>query len=152
MIKMLLAFTFLTLSLGVNAAAVEYRISDGEGISGSFKYDFESDEYSDVAVSAFYAVYDTLIGTGRAAEGAGENVVSGAASFITLDFETILSPSVPSVLLFCENYVTQCDSSESTSKMSGNANATPSAVPIPAAAWLFGSAILGLGALKRRNA
>lgn len=28
----------------------------------------------------------------------------------------------------------------------------PSAVPIPAAAWLFGSALLGLGAIKRRKA
>lgn len=27
----------------------------------------------------------------------------------------------------------------------------PSAVPVPAAAWLFGSALLGLGALKRRK-
>lgn len=29
---------------------------------------------------------------------------------------------------------------------------TPSAVPIPAAAWLFGSALLGLGVVKRRKA
>jgi hypothetical protein len=27
-----------------------------------------------------------------------------------------------------------------------------SAVPVPAAAWLFGSALLGLGAVKRRKA
>lgn len=30
--------------------------------------------------------------------------------------------------------------------------ATPSAVPIPAAAWLFGSALLGLGVAKRKKA
>jgi len=30
--------------------------------------------------------------------------------------------------------------------------ATLSAVPLPAAAWLFGSALLGLGAIKRRKA
>ncbi|MCB1700895.1 MAG: VPLPA-CTERM sorting domain-containing protein [Pseudomonadales bacterium] len=29
---------------------------------------------------------------------------------------------------------------------------TPSSVPLPAAAWLFGSALLGLGAVKRRKA
>ncbi len=29
---------------------------------------------------------------------------------------------------------------------------SPSAVPLPAAAWLFGSALLGLGALKRKKA
>ncbi len=28
----------------------------------------------------------------------------------------------------------------------------PSEVPIPAAAWLFGSALLGLGAMKRKKA
>jgi hypothetical protein len=30
-------------------------------------------------------------------------------------------------------------------------DATPSPVPVPAAAWLFGSALLGLGAIKRRK-
>ena len=29
---------------------------------------------------------------------------------------------------------------------------TPSAVPVPAAVWLFGSALLGLGVVKRRKA
>ena len=35
---------------------------------------------------------------------------------------------------------------------SGLSAATVSAVPLPAAAWLFGSALLGLGVIKRRKA
>jgi hypothetical protein len=33
-----------------------------------------------------------------------------------------------------------------------NGTVSSSAVPLPAAAWLFGSALLGFGALKRRKA
>lgn len=38
-----------------------------------------------------------------------------------------------------------------TSAVVGTINLTPSAVPVPAAAWLFGSALAGLLGLSRRK-
>jgi hypothetical protein len=59
----------------------------------------------------------------------------------------------PLLFLAGENYTFSVQSPRELEAVTfGSIEASVSTVPIPAAAWLFGSALLGLGAVKRKKA
>jgi hypothetical protein len=162
MLKKLLAFTCLTLSIGANAATIvnvrgtDYSIDTFLGSYNDNIVLIESQVWwEDFELASDFAV----------AIGDSLGTPNGEDGFLSPSFAYSAVPTVfgggewegrPEGL-----EVNSWDTSEgwvgTTAPIPYDyewtyAVATPSAVPIPAAAWLFGSALLGLGAIKRRKA
>ncbi len=160
-LKKLLAFTCLTLSMGAHAAQVIWTFDnvsyeDGGTTVGSFTYDTTSDSVisanwvttcggtlcqGDLTIESFTGDGDELL---------SNNVDdSGGPLEFWNDFywDRNLSDG-PGVVRIIDGWIHEPDSETEVWLMSG----TISSVPLPAAAWLFGSALLGLGALKRKKA
>jgi len=79
--------------------------------------------------------------------------VSGSFNFDLSGMEAGDAGSVLSNALFAgaeESFFTSPHDYELV--ITGDVSATPSAVPVPAAVWLFGSALAGLGAVRRQKA
>ena len=145
---------------------------DGGTASGSFVYDADTDVFSDILVTttagAFApgAVYTSLVvgGAGDAVLTSGSGNLTGAAA-LQLVFYTPLTNAgglVPLVDLFFlqfSSYEGSCVNASCSTldfarlMVDGGVIGTPAAVvPVPAAAWLLGSALAGLGMLRRRAA
>lgn len=155
--------------------------SNGDAVSGSFVYDANTNTYSDISiVSNFYGpvtytgenplYYDVGGGDPYGPDiddpltdfsDTGMTLAAGYTFFggtyqkeLTLAFGTALTnaggtvalvPAVSNERLYVD--VVQ-DYAESRTLVSG----VITAVPIPAAVWLFGSALAGLGWFRRRQA
>ena len=140
---------------------------DGGVASGSFTYDADTNTYSDIAlittngstlngavygyVNTYYPFIDAdsiIFADSPSAD------LSDAQQLVLFFAEDLTSsggsvgfrPTLSSVEVLCGN--TQCSVSDGTERQIVAGYVT--AVPIPAAAWLFGSALAGLGWLKRK--
>ena len=144
MIKQTVALIGLTLCIGANAASIEYSLSGD--LSGGFWYE-EGVGFSNVSIQAFLGSYSHLDGDASLVDitlGISDGPIQ--QSIIFGAFSPALSAQAPSILDFeeCNIQYRFCGT-----VISGSAIATPSAVPLPAAAWLFISAIAGLAGAKR---
>jgi hypothetical protein len=164
MLKMLLAFTCLTLSIGANAAPVTWTFhdvvyADKSTTVGSFTFD------ADLGVNGEYTSFNFTTTCGALCVGNLSDTV-----FVIGSHDRLLTNNIDDVAtVFYNDFywaspltngggvieVLPIDSlianqvyTEYTQVEGGYI----SSVPIPAAAWLFGSALLGLGALKRKKA
>jgi hypothetical protein len=108
-------------------------------LSGGFWYE-EGVGFSNVSIQAFLGSYSHLDGDASLVD------ITLGISDGPIQQSIILSAQAPSILDFeeCNIQYRFCGT-----VISGSAIATPSAVPLPAAAWLFISAIAGLAGAKR---
>lgn len=151
MLKILLAVTSLTLSMAVNAASVTYTMSDGGAVSAGGTFTWENGIISEV---------DITICTHNSCSGlVGLGVVTTTADSINVEYSKTQGRRNYDVYQFTQPLDGLNTTSGQLTVYSRNAvygthgfTASPSAVPLPAAAWLFGSAILGLAAVKRKKA
>ena len=142
MIKLLMAVSCLMLSMAVNAAPVVWNVSDASSVFGTFTTDNGSVTAVDLGVPSigldftqFSPVPITLGYEFSAINGSYAIDVGSPVGFNGLE------PVPVSFLVY----------SGSTPFIANHGNATPSPVPIPAAAWLFGSALVGLVGIGRRK-
>ena len=162
MIKTLLVFTCLTLSISVNAATINLssemngaQANAGAG-SGSGGVGF-ANMTLDTATNFFSwnISWSGLTGTATSAhfhgpalpsQTAGVQVAIGIASNPVIGSATITNEQQADLLagLWYVNV-------HSTADPGGEIRGQVSVVPIPAAAWLFGSALLGLLGVARRK-
>ncbi len=160
MLKKLLAFTCLTLSMGAHAAQVIWTFDnilydDGSTTVGSFTYDTISDSVisanwvttcggtvcqGDLTIESFTGDGDELL----------SNNVDDSGSPVEFWNDFLFYPNLGDgvSVINVDGVIKESVSGYEVWLMSG----TISSVPLPAAAWLFGSALLGLGALKRKKA
>jgi hypothetical protein len=166
MLKMLLAFTCLTLSIGIHAAPVTWTFqdvvyADNSTTVGSFTYDADLDGGAGVYTSLdFVTTCASPVCSGTVDPwsislstplnlvvfGDDEAFESIGASFAWAS--PLTNEGGTYFLDLNKSYITDGDSFFDVS--TGSITTVPN-VPIPAAAWLFGSALLGLGALKRKK-
>jgi hypothetical protein len=139
---------------------------DGGVATGSFVYDADTDLYIDVSISSlfYYQVIPTHYNEVSAWPGELDSTTlslyteesEGITSYqdlIFLDFDQALSNAGGTI------GVTGWESSATTVGLSGASSAdhyiisgtVVSAVPVPAAVWLFGSALAGLGWMRRKQ-
>ncbi len=157
MLKKLLAFTCLTLSIGANAAPVTWTFDnvvydDGSTTVGSFTYDADLDAFISLnyVTTCITACSGELSMTSFGGNGdvLATNNFDGNVDLVKNDFN--FSPSLveASMVSGVVAFISNANSGALATTISG----TVSAVPVPAAAWLFGSALLGLGVVKRKKA
>ena len=166
--KKLLAFTCLSASLGANAAyVVESAPGIATGIGGleiggnSYNVDFEAigDSYSTFGGNEHFWEDET---SARAAVNAITTFLTSKGIFAlnngtesTLGFEGfgVLFPLNSAAFSSQQGSPGAWGAIQIGDQSSAEYAATAwSVVPIPAAAWLFGSALLGLGVVKRKKA
>jgi hypothetical protein len=158
-------FLFLVLvifSISAQAAPVTWAVNnanfdDGGALTGQFDYDDVTDEYSNVSLNVsagtlFDSAYYNLVFTGDATEAwfPESGYIPGPLTrTLVLEFSQALSSAGGSVdLMGTDGYPGDFE----TTPRVLLAGATLSAVPIPAAVWLFGSALAGLGWMRRKRA
>jgi hypothetical protein len=142
---------------------------DGGAASGSFIYDASTDIYSSIDIitttgtrmpGAHYQYATFFLGSSGNVVGLTDingPDLSGAAAWF-MEFAGGLTNLGGNVSLvstfggesFCED--PDCAISVGSPQFRGVTAGTASAVPIPAAVWLFGSALAGLGWLRRKQA
>ena len=177
--RILLAFIGVLLAHGVNSAPVTWTLedvvfADGGTAAGSFVYDADTNAYSGIFVETFLSNGDlgrTYI-TDDFADGLfsqpsqvyfGEYPSSAFdlshAWGLQLDFSTPLSNFGGTVALIVgspneskEGYCGTDASCAFPQTYRTIVGGQVSAVPIPAAVWLFGSALAGLGWMRRKQA
>ena len=142
MIKVLMAVSCLMLSMAVNAATINWTFDDSSALTGGFTAVDGLVTEADVTVTYF--------GTTRFTEVSNINTSHVLLRTTGRSLE-ILSPT-SSWNGSAPHDVDYTFSDSSGYVTGGVAYITPSQVPIPAAAWLFGSALLGLGVVKRKKA
>jgi hypothetical protein len=178
MLKQTLALIGLTLSLGANAATVTYEYT-GQTYEFLAESPYNSSMTIESSLSFDLATTANLSFLDRKADLTSYSIFDGVrtldssnSTFLAARFETNslgsitawsfqLSPgSTPNnedLVIFrsdtgCYDYTRMPGRIEGCSNRGPGTFTGPSAVPIPAAAWLFGSALLGLGLMKRKIA
>jgi len=129
-------------------------------ITGAFTYDADTLAVFDVSISGIYDVY--VSGTDASASGT-QMLFTGGSSLLVLEFSSALTnaggvihlvegsaPSATSGIL--DNGSQECLGSCYQLLGAGGGTISGSVVPIPAAAWLFASALAGLGWVRRKQA
>jgi len=165
--RSILVLTALLLSLTSNAAPVTWTVdsllfSDGGSGFGSFDYDASTNLYSEINITTLrsddggFANYQSLLPSVPSNDerlflvGPGAGGLTGLSFFFssgltnTGGMVTILSGEE----VFCEDY--EC--SQPAGKIRDVVSGSVSAVPVPAAVWLFGSALAALGWLRAKPA
>ena len=167
---------FLSASFSVSAAPVVWTVNnaqfaDGGTLAGSFAFDANTLEYSDVALtttagssagfqfagSQTYssATYGTFLGLQELITSSAPISCDGGLTCLTdlrLDFASALTSSGGTI-----GILTDFQTQEGVERSDDLVNArllisgTITAVPVPAAVWLFGSGLVGLGWLRRRQ-
>jgi len=174
MIKRLLAFIFLTMSFGANAAMLSWTIqdavlTDGQTVTGGFNFNSNTSTYSSIAISnsgtlEFPAsTYDRVQ--------ASRLPCAGSASFCVFNDSDPVLDDVMLILTLSENMTNlggtidintlfpafalctdaNCFANDTQEVYFSQGTVTTNVVPLPAAAWLFGSALLGLIGYSRRK-
>ncbi len=161
MLKKLLAVTCLTLSMGAHAAQVIWTFDnvlyeDGSTTVGSFTYDTDLQDVTS-------ANWVTTCGSSSVCKGdlttdifiyddnfnlLESSNTDGSIYDFWNDFEFHRNlGDGPGVVIIVDGYIENSDTGDKEQLMSG----TISAVPLPAAAWLFGAALIGLAGIKRKK-
>lgn len=159
--RFLLLLLFLSIGTGAMAAPVTYALSDfnfadGGSAHGSFTYDSSSNIMS--AVNIY-----TTSGTAFTGDAYG----TGVANWLYLEFYTDNFPGTTNETAFvlslnqgaisgtAQGTEFLCTgewcSGSSIGLRSIVGSGTLTAVPLPAAVWLFGSALAGLGWIRRKQ-
>ena len=154
----------------VQAAVVTWTVNgtfvDGGTMTGTFDYDADSNMYSNISITTtnyapaccgaqFGGTYTTPFTFGSLDEShffAETNAsVGGNFLILQLDFLSDLTNAggVVNIDVNSNNSIEIVTSFEAIRNLMPGA--TVSAVPIPAAVWLFGSALAGLGWLRRKQ-
>lgn len=80
-----------------------------------------------------------------------DGLLNGAATFDSATpvatIALTATNTISSLALATGNYVLRLNASRNP----GSASASVASVPVPAAAWLFGSALVGIGAIRRKK-
>lgn len=125
--------------------------SDGTGTGGTFKWEALSGSTSIgvLDVAAYFTDTDLF--------GNPFPVTGSAFDFMTLSFSVLAAPLVNPTEISISNsliggFWQSGLNTDITDVVYNNATVTVSAVPVPAAVWLFGSGLLGLVAVARRRA
>lgn len=154
----------LTLSMHCGAASLTFNLvdvvfDDGGIAAGSFDFETDTRTYSNININVsggdqsdfsysdadFYASYSGLLVMLHYLPG-GET-----QRLIGLQYESPLaSGTIPFIYRTSEALLTGDPNNPAWERLT--VSGSVSTVPIPAAAWLFGSALLGLGIVKRKNA
>jgi len=145
-------------------------LSDGGTVSGSFSYDADTNTYSDLNVSAYVpsvliVAEDQNLSFGGLGSGwstpftmnLNDWYESGLELFMRFDGNLSNSGGTLNILSYGDGTLSGIYDSE----LNGGPNPSSyyqvaiiggsvSTVPVPAAVWLFGSALLGLGWLRRK--
>jgi hypothetical protein len=144
---------------------LDFQFDDGGSGSGSFYFDADTNNYSAISLvttagSLFSGeTYNYLmpsIPSGWsnlyvvAQDGGDLTGVPGLA----IDFGNSLANvnSIIPLVGFAESFCVDSFCSNNTEVLRGITSGTASSVPIPAAVWLFGSALAGLGWMRRKQA
>jgi hypothetical protein len=163
--RSLLTIVTLLASMTANAAAVTWTVdnllfSNGGSAYGSFGYDASTNLYSDVDITTLFsdgngfANYQALL-TSRTSDSEHLYLIgpgAGGLSAVSFTFAAALTSAGGTATIsygqevFCDDYECTPPAGNIRNVVSGSV----SAVPIPAAAWLFGSALAGLGWLRRK--
>ena len=155
-----------------NAAVVTYTLDSvtlesGASLTGSFDWTYDPEEFEN-GVGVFTSLNLPYVPNGVTQPVMDDpNItitlennqieISGDFSFHDYGIDVImklvqpLSPTQPSAIDLTNSKYECCGNGFSTYPFASG-TIVPAAVPIPAAVWLFGSALLGLGAIKRRKA
>jgi len=137
-------------------------LSDGQVLTGGFVYDADLNAYSDISIFSSGSVnypaneWDTSPAAGPVISTFSAGVAGIGDSVLTLVFTdggltnaggTLGMSTFGGTFGTCAN--ADCSSVQFDSSVV-LVSGTVSAVPVPAAAWLFGSALAGLGWTRRR--
>jgi len=162
----LLIFSFSVYAIPVTWTLNDAAFDDGGIASGSFTYDADANIYSDINISVTAgsnidfgsAVYDEIYSTVAGINPdellmAQNPTVIPGDSLLKLFFSADLTNSGGTVAI---EAFPSGGSREDTADLSGFprrylVSGSVSAVPIPAAVWLFGSALVGLGWMRRKQ-
>ena len=135
---------------------VDAGFSDGGTLTGSFDYDADTSTYSSVVLittggdtTYFGGTYNpSLLSNGGGLHTAASSCGAGAPEGCTLDlsYQEFLT-NAGGTVGFIIGIEANSFFDQERSISSGNLTA----VPIPAAVWLFGSALAGLGWMRRRQ-
>jgi hypothetical protein len=169
MIKKLLAFTCLTLSIGANAALIDngsfvtddVAMVDYMKLSGTV-----GNSYNDVVLNdSLGFIADGWVVTSQSAlkqldfnDSSAYGMINGGGVFDVVTDNIIFGGQTDAPLtvvvdgwISAGSYVVAADVYDGSDTRVAVSLQRMSAVPLPAAAWLFGSALLGLGAMRRRK-
>lgn len=158
----------LLVSTRVLAVPVEWTLDNVEflnpagtytPITGAFTYDADTLSVFDVSISGLYGIY--VSGTDVSASGT-QIVFDGVSSTVlVLEFTSALTNAggvidlvwgdAPGTGGLLDNGSQECVGSCLTLLGAGGGTISGSVVPIPAAAWLFGSALAGLGWIRKKQ-
>ena len=153
-----LIFVFVFTCWNAEAAVVTWTLKNvslsGSGqigsANGSFDFDAATDTFSNINISAAetYGSISFLNGDASFLE-----LSSGRPSFLNMSFDSALTESGGTIGVAVEETIILFTSPiPITAFLSGSGFVTGTpAVPIPAAAWLFGSGLLGLIGIARRK-
>lgn len=155
--------TFANATL-VNWTLQNVQFTDGNNVynaTGTFSYDADTGNYSNANISFNGLTYtDSGFSFGQylILENASDN---SQAKTLALSFSNILTNAGGNEALSSDSYFSVRDQTSfpfrtvlSYNFLNGevtNASTNVSAVPVPAAAWLFGSGLLGLAGLRRKK-
>ena len=153
MFRKLLAITVFTLSVGANAATINYTMTSSNGLSGSFTWDSTSTLFTNVNLIANAPTLTTPLAILELNKGVAAN------KYRSLKLEnhyrfTLFTDTTGGGLELLKATLKDTDISGSAGRLQryDNVLATPvSNVPLPAAAWLFASALAGLIVTKRKK-
>ena len=150
-------------ALNAHAATASYTLenvwqSNGQQMTGAFSWTYTADDFEN-GVGVFSEIYVPGWGTDLT----GLVITIDASSIEVSLLQNLDSTNVGVTLKLIEPLTPTTGSlvDLTTSKWEDfdganhpfiSGSVKPSVVPLPAAAWLFGSALLGLGAFKRRRA
>lgn len=169
MFKLTLALVGLTLSLSANAALYQYQSVGTTPLTGSFTFDDQTLQFSNVSLMAVSipVTFDSIT-SNLVMDGAGANpFATGGIVLLSSGSPNILAYQSGPQIAYCGvNALEQCGSgllgafgmnlnmvidNTPSGTLDGNLYFSTSEVPIPAAAWLFGSALIGLAGIKRKK-
>jgi hypothetical protein len=152
---------------------------DGSTFTGSFDYDADTDRYSNVSIISTFYTEDPVyldygesggyvyldfyelgyIGpygvgpTSRRAQFEDSHSFGDISYFLTLNFASSLTNSGGEIAIQNGEILLQDVWEESVTPISSGVSGSvmASVVPIPAAAWLFASALIGMGWMRRKQ-